>query len=119
MPSGPVDYAAYFGATPWLQYTNEAPADQLRFALFEVMNFTASLLVDVAKAGPLYYLSTGADELKTNCHASDATDYVTQQQLNSTGMTLNDALNAFTQTTRGALFANGRMPVVWGGAFAV
>jgi hexosaminidase len=113
---GPVDYVACFGATPWLQYTNEAPADQLRFALSEVMNFTASLLVDVTKAGPLYYLSTGAHELKTNCHA---TDYVTQQQLNGTGMTLNDALNAFTQTTRGALFANGRMPVVWGGAFAV
>ena len=95
---GPVDYVARFGATPWLQYTNDsAPADQLRFALSEIMNFTASLLVDVAKAGPLYYLSTSADELKTNYHA---TDYVTQQQLNSTGMTLN---GAFTQTIRGAL----------------
>jgi hexosaminidase len=44
------------------------------------MNFTASLLVDVAKTGPSYNLSTGGDELNTICYA---TDYVTQQQLNS------------------------------------
>jgi hexosaminidase len=80
------------------------------------MNFIASLLVGVAKTGPLYNLSTGGDELNTICYA---TDYATQQQLNSTGMMLNNALNAFTQTTHGALIAEGKTPVVWGGVFAV
>jgi hypothetical protein len=32
---------------------------------------------------------------------------------------LNDALNAFTQTTHGALIAEGKTPVVWGRACAV
>lgn len=77
------------------------------------MNFTASLLVDVAKTLPSYYLSTGGDEVNADCYASD---YSTQQQLNSTGMTLNDALNAFTQTTHGALIAEGKTPVVWEGS---
>ncbi|OAX38800.1 glycoside hydrolase family 20 protein [Rhizopogon vinicolor AM-OR11-026] len=104
------DYVACFGATPWLQYTNEPPAGQLRFALPEVMNFTASLLVDIAKTLPSYYLSTGGDEVNTNCYAND---YATQQQLNSTGMTLSDALDVFMQTTHGALMAEGKTPIVW------
>ncbi|OJA15838.1 hypothetical protein AZE42_12470, partial [Rhizopogon vesiculosus] len=104
------DYVACFGVTPWLQYTNEPPAGQLRFALPEVMNFTASLLVDIAKTLPSYYLSTGGDEVNTNCYAND---YATQQQLNSTSMTLSDALDVFMQTTHGALMAEGKTPIVW------
>jgi hexosaminidase len=110
------DYVACFDAAPWSQYANEPPAGQLRFALPEVMNFTASLLVDVANTLPSSYMSTGGDELNTNCYAND---YPTQQQLNSTGMTLNDALNKFTQTTHGALMAAGKTPVVWEGTSAV
>ncbi|KAG1725007.1 glycoside hydrolase family 20 protein [Suillus paluster] len=104
------EYVACFDATPWSQYANEPPAGQLRFALPEVINFTASMLSDVAKTLPSYYFSTGGDELNTNCYAND---YLTQQQLNSTGMTLNGALDAFTQTTHGALIAEGKTPVVW------
>jgi hypothetical protein len=38
-----------FDATPWTQYANEPHADQLRFARSKGTNFTASLVVDVAK----------------------------------------------------------------------
>ncbi|KAF9234697.1 glycoside hydrolase family 20 protein [Melanogaster broomeanus] len=104
------DYVACFDATPWSSYANEPPAGQLRFALPEVMNFTASLLSSVAKTLPSYYFSTGGDELNTNCYADD---YPTQQQLNATNMTLNGALNTFTETTHAALIAEGKTPVVW------
>ncbi|KAF9234700.1 glycoside hydrolase family 20 protein [Melanogaster broomeanus] len=104
------DYVACFDASPWSTYANEPPAGQLRFALPEVMNFTASLLSSIAKTLPSYYFSTGGDELNTNCYADD---YPTQQQLNATNMTLNGALNTFTETTHGALIAEGKTPVVW------
>ncbi|KAG1867157.1 glycoside hydrolase family 20 protein [Suillus subalutaceus] len=104
------EYVACFDAAPWADYANEPPAGQLRFALPEVMNFTASLLSDIANTLPSYYFSTGGDELNTNCYTDD---YLTQQQLNSTGTTLNDALDTFTQTTHGALIAQGKTPVVW------
>ncbi|KAG1739453.1 glycoside hydrolase family 20 protein [Suillus paluster] len=104
------DYIACFDSTPWATYANEPPAGQLRFALPEVVNFTTSLLVDVAKTVPSYYFSTGGDELNTECYAED---YPTQLQLNSTGMTLNGALDTFTQTTHAALMAMGKTPVVW------
>ncbi|KAG1836126.1 glycoside hydrolase family 20 protein [Suillus subalutaceus] len=86
------------------------PAGQLRFALPEVVNFTASLLADVAKDLPSSYFSTGGDELNTECYTND---YPTQLQLNSTGTTLNDALNTFTEVTHAALIAEGKTPVVW------
>ncbi|KAG1749468.1 glycoside hydrolase family 20 protein [Suillus lakei] len=104
------EYVACFDARPWSDFANEPPAGQLRFALPEVVNFTASLLTNVAKTLPSYYFSTGGDELNTNCYADD---YLTQQQLNSTGMTLNGALDTFTQITHGALIAEGKTPVVW------
>ncbi|KAG2096294.1 glycoside hydrolase family 20 protein [Suillus discolor] len=102
--------AATYPEYPVADFANEPPAGQLRFALPEVMNFTASLLTSVAKVLPSHYFSTGGDELNTNCYAND---YLTEQQLNRTGMTLNGALDAFTQTTHGALIAQGKTPVVW------
>ncbi|KAG1799299.1 glycoside hydrolase family 20 protein [Suillus plorans] len=104
------EYVACSDASPWADFANEPPAGQLRFALPEVMNFTASLLTSVAKVLPSHYFSTGGDELNTNCYAND---YLTEQQLNRTGMTLNSALDTFTQTTHGALIAQGKTPVVW------
>jgi hexosaminidase len=76
------------------------------------MNFTASLLADVAKTLPSSYFSTGGDELNTECYAND---YPTQLQLNSTGETLNSALNTFTEVTHAALIAEGKTPIVWEG----
>ncbi|KAI6166689.1 glycoside hydrolase family 20 protein [Pisolithus thermaeus] len=104
------DYVACFDASPWATYANEPPAGQLRFAIPEVVNFTASLISSVAQTLGSRYFSTGGDELNTNCYVNDT---VTQQQLNQTGMTLNDALNTFTQATHGALIAQGKTPVVW------
>ncbi|KAG2139125.1 glycoside hydrolase family 20 protein [Suillus bovinus] len=104
------EYVACLDASPWAEFAGEPPAGQLRFALPEVMNFTASLLTDVTKTLPSHYFSTGGDELNTNCYVDD---YLTQQQLNRTGMTLNGALDRFTQTTHGALIAQGKTPVVW------
>ncbi|KAL4070042.1 glycoside hydrolase family 20 protein [Scleroderma yunnanense] len=104
------EYIACFEASPWAVYANEPPAGQLRFALPEVVNFTASLLSDIAKTLPSQYFSTGGDELNTKCYANDT---ATQQHLNATGMTLNSALDVFTQATHGALLAEGKTPVVW------
>ncbi|KIN96874.1 glycoside hydrolase family 20 protein [Pisolithus tinctorius Marx 270] len=104
------DYVACFDASPWATYANEPPAGQLRFAVPEVVNFTASLLSSVAQTLESKYFSTGGDELNTNCYVNDS---VTQQQLNQTGMTLNAALDTFTQATHGALIAQGKTPVVW------
>ncbi|KAH0832246.1 hypothetical protein J3R83DRAFT_13220 [Lanmaoa asiatica] len=104
------NYVACFDASPWATYANEPPAGQLRFALPEVVNFTTSLLRDIASTLPSNYFSTGGDELNTNCYAHDIP---TQQQLNSTNTTLVEALATFTQSTHSALIARGKTPVVW------
>ncbi|KAF8551874.1 glycoside hydrolase family 20 protein [Imleria badia] len=104
------DYVACFDASPWATYANEPPAGQLRFALPEVVNFTTSLLSDIASTLPSSYFSTGGDELNTNCYVNDT---LTQQQLNSTNTTLAQALATFTNSTHGALIAQGKTPVVW------
>ena len=54
----------------WTQYANELHADQLRFALSKGMNFTASLVVDVAKTLRSYHLSTRADEWNSRCFSA-------------------------------------------------
>ncbi|KAG2092785.1 uncharacterized protein F5147DRAFT_657572 [Suillus discolor] len=73
-----------------------------------VMNFAVSLLTHVGgRKDPSF--STRAMKL-ANFYADD---YLAQQQLNSTGMTLNGALDTFAQTTRGGLIVHGKMPVVW------
>ncbi|KAG8214807.1 glycoside hydrolase family 20 protein [Butyriboletus roseoflavus] len=104
------DYVACFDESPWLTYANEPPAGQLRFALPEVVNFTTSLLSDIASTLSSSYFGTGGDELNTNCYVNDT---LTQQQLNATNTTLFEALATFTQSTHGALIAQGKTPVVW------
>ena len=61
---------------------------------------------------PSTVVSTGGDELNTECYAQDPE---TQADLNSTGQTLEQALSVFTQTTHGALEALGKTPAVWEG----
>ena len=58
-------------------------------------------------------ISTGGDELNTNCYAQDVE---TQQILNSTGQTLEQALDTFTKATHGALEKLGKTTAVWEGA---
>jgi len=63
---------------------------------------------------PSQMISTGGDELNTHCYD---VDQQTQQILNSTGQTLEQALDTFTQTTHGALAGLGKTPVVWEGKY--
>jgi hexosaminidase len=61
---------------------------------------------------PSKLFSTGGDELNANCYAKDPQ---TQVDLNSSGRTLEQALDVFTQATHGAIIAEGKTPVVWEG----
>lgn len=56
--------------------------------------------------------STGGDELNTNCYDIDGP---TQEALNTSGRTLEQALDTFTQVTHKALLDQGKTPVVWEG----
>ncbi|THH02698.1 hypothetical protein EW026_g230 [Hermanssonia centrifuga] len=104
------EHIACAEATPWATFANEPPAGQLRLASSETTKYTAGLLAAVAKMFPSTLFSTGGDELNTNCYAADAN---TQEDLVSTGQTLEQALNVFTQTTHKAIIAEGKTPVVW------
>ena len=77
-----------------------------------MVNFTSSLFKSVAPNFPSKFFSTGGDELNVNCFTQDAE---TQQLLNSTGKTFEQALDTFTQTTHQALEQLGKTPVVWEG----
>lgn len=59
---------------------------------------------------PSTMMSTGGDELNTNCYDQDAE---TQADLKATGRTLEQALDVFTQTTHAAIEAVGKTPAVW------
>ena len=67
----------------------------------------------VADMFPSALVSTGGDELNTECYAQDAE---TQADLQAAGHTLEQALDVFTQATHGALRAQGKTPAVWEGA---
>jgi hexosaminidase len=77
------------------------------------VNFTTNVLTSVAKLFPSKYFSTGGDELNEACYAADAQ---TQQTLNSTGETLEQALSTFTVSNHKALSGLGKTPVVWEGS---
>ncbi|KAI0272898.1 N-acetylhexosaminidase [Russula aff. rugulosa BPL654] len=102
------EHVACAEASPWSTYANEPPAGQLRLASPETINFTVGLLSSVARLFPSTLFSTGGDEINARCYADDAQ---TQRDLN--GRTLEQALDAFTQATHGALTNLGKTPVVW------
>jgi hexosaminidase len=91
-------------------YANEPPAGQLRLASPGTVNFTVGLLSAVAGMFPSTLFSTGGDEINARCYADDA-----QTQTDLAGRTLEQALDAFTQATHGALRDLGKTPVVWEG----
>jgi hexosaminidase len=105
------EHVACAEATPWSTYANEPPAGQLRLASPSTVNFTVGMLSSVAGMFPSTLFSTGGDEINAQCYADDAQ---TQRDLN--GRTLEQALDAFTQATHGALKDLGKTPVVWEGA---
>ncbi|KIM78411.1 glycoside hydrolase family 20 protein [Piloderma croceum F 1598] len=106
------EHIACNDALPWGDFAAEPPAGQLRLASPSTTKFTASLLSAVARALPSRLFSTGGDELNENCYAKDPQ---TQADLNSSGRTLEQALDVFTQATHGAIAAEGKTPVVWEG----
>ncbi|KIP03087.1 glycoside hydrolase family 20 protein [Phlebiopsis gigantea 11061_1 CR5-6] len=104
------EHVACFVSSPWTTFANEPPSGQLRFASPATTNFTTGLIAAAAKMFPSSMFSTGGDELNIPCYDADAE---TQQILNSTGQTLEQALSTFTQSTHGALATLGKTPVVW------
>ena len=105
------EHIACAEATPWATYANEPPAGQLRLASPATINFTVGLLSAVAEMFPSALFSTGGDEINAQCYADDA-----QTQSDLDGRTLEQALDAFTLATHGALEKLGKTPVVWQGA---
>jgi hexosaminidase len=106
------EHVACTGASPWGRFAAEPPAGQLRLASSSTTNFTAGLISAAAKVLPSKLFSTGGDELNTNCYVHDPQ---TRADLRSSGRTLEQALDAFTQATHGAILAEGKTPVVWEG----
>ncbi|EMD39630.1 glycoside hydrolase family 20 protein [Gelatoporia subvermispora B] len=124
------DFVACAEASPWATFASgepqclmkplisrldtlwplEPPAGQLRFASAAVQNFTVGLLNEVAKMFPSNIVSTGGDELNTECYTEDAE---TQAILQETGQDLEQALSGFIQAAHGTLKAQGKTPAVW------
>jgi hexosaminidase len=104
------EHIACVEASPWVDFANEPPAGQLRFASENTTAFVAKMFSSAASLfeGPLF--STGGDELNTNCYDKDEE---TQKILKSTGKTLAQALEAFTNATHSALRKSGKTPAVW------
>lgn len=88
----------------------EPPSGQLRLASPATTNFTTELLSAVARMFPSTLVSTGGDELNLNCYAQDVD---TQADLKTSGRSIEQALDVFTQQTHAALQAEGKTPAVW------
>ena len=94
----------------------EPPAGQLRLASPAVVNYTSSLFSAVADLFPSGLLSTGGDEVNTPCYDDDSE---TQQDLQSSGQDLTQALQEFVVTMHDTLRGKEKTPVVWEGAWYV
>ena len=70
------------------------------------------MLAAAARMFPSTLMSTGGDEINAKCYEQDAE---TQADLKSSGRTLEQALDVFTQKTHGAIEAVGKTPAVWEG----
>ncbi|ETW82220.1 glycoside hydrolase family 20 protein [Heterobasidion irregulare TC 32-1] len=104
------EFVACAETTPWASFANEPPAGQLRLASPSVIKFTASLFSALAKLFPSTLISSGGDEVNTNCYTQDAE---TQQQLDATGQNLAQALDSFVGSVHEAIRGSGKTPVVW------
>ena len=109
------DFVACNQARPWADFAAEPPAGQLRLANDTVKEYVAGLFSAIAEMFPSSLVSTGGDEVNTNCYM---TDEPTQAALNASGQDLNGALNTFIQSTHGGLKSIGKTPVVWEGTLS-
>ncbi|EMD39645.1 glycoside hydrolase family 20 protein [Gelatoporia subvermispora B] len=104
------EFVACAQSSPWSTFANEPPAGQLRFADPNVTQFTTELLHAVAEMFPGTMLSTGGDELNIPCYDADTE---TQSLLQSSGQTLEEALNVYVQAEQKTLASVGKTPAVW------
>ena len=77
------------------------------------MDFTTRLIEAASGMFKSRLFSTGGDEVNARCYSDDPE---TQQALQRSGRTLEQALDVFTQSTHGVLRNAGKTPVVWEGA---
>ncbi|ESK95657.1 glycoside hydrolase family 20 protein [Moniliophthora roreri MCA 2997] len=105
--SHPEHVACYEGTG---RTVGEPPAGQLRLASDATLNFTLDVLSSVAKTLPSKFFATGGDEVNVPCYDQDEQ---TQQELSSSGRTLEEALGDFVDATHDILRGIGKTPVVW------
>ncbi|EEB94073.1 hypothetical protein MPER_07179, partial [Moniliophthora perniciosa FA553] len=105
--SHPEHVACYEGTG---RTVGEPPAGQLRLASDATLNFTLDVLSSVAKSLPSKFFATGGDEVNVPCYDQDEQ---TQQELSSSGRTLEEALGDFVDATHDMLRSIGKTPVVW------
>ncbi|KAK7054361.1 Glucosamine-6-phosphate isomerase (Glucosamine-6-phosphate deaminase) (GNPDA) (GlcN6P deaminase) [Paramarasmius palmivorus] len=91
-------------------FQNTTTAGQIRIASDAAVNFTLNVLSSVAKTLPSKFFATGGDEVDEDCYAQDEE---TQQELSSSGRTLEEALGDFVDATHEMLRGIGKTPVVW------
>lgn len=109
-PSPTVDTLSLLFSPLLTQFYIEPPSGQLRLASPAGIDLASSIFGAVASVFPSKYVSTGGDEVNTNCYNDDAE---TQASLNASGQTLDEALNTFLQATHGTLKKAGKTPIVW------
>ncbi|KAF9265254.1 N-acetylhexosaminidase [Marasmius fiardii PR-910] len=88
----------------------EPPAGQLRLASDATLNFTLDVLSAVASKLPSKFFHTGGDEVNAPCYNEDPQ---TQQELRSSGRTLEQAIGHWVDATHDRLRSIGKTPVVW------
>ncbi|KAL5501845.1 NAG1_3 [Sanghuangporus vaninii] len=103
------EHVACYLASPWSEFANEPPAGQLRLATPSTLNFSVALVSSVSSKFRSTLFSTGGDEVNTNCYAQDAQ---TQEDLNNSGLSLDEALDRFLHETHAVIRSQGKTPIV-------
>ncbi|KAL0064337.1 Glucosamine-6-phosphate isomerase (Glucosamine-6-phosphate deaminase) (GNPDA) (GlcN6P deaminase) [Marasmius tenuissimus] len=88
----------------------EPPLGQLRLASEATLNFTLDVLTAVASKLPSKFFHTGGDELNQPCYNQDQQ---TQDELERSGRSLEDAIGDWVDATHDRLRSIGKTPIVW------
>ncbi|GAA5835280.1 hypothetical protein JCM5353_003216 [Sporobolomyces roseus] len=104
------DYVACHDRRPWMQFSVEPPAGQLKLGNPEVLDFSQRLLKNVSSLFPSKYFSSGGDEINNACYEQDP---ATSAILASANSTINGLLQDFVDGTHYTLIGLGKTPVVW------
>ncbi len=108
------EHIACANKSPWSQYASEPPAGQLHIASNSTLSFALQMFDSVASnlRGPM--MSSGGDEVNLPCWQEDE---ATVQDLEQSGTTIEDALNAFIQAVQAVLTARGKVPLIKSGGW--